>query len=475
MEEIIMTDQKKISHIIMMGDSLSDRGTANEAFVLGCIPMKFLAGLYKNSSRGRFTNGYVWADVIASFFASDFMISEIKKKYRYTNDDIADAIVNKEKRILDEIMYDYDLDNDLIVKYEGHDFVRSYDQGGLSSYDYSWRLSSSISRFFSRIILPTLKTMRDKVLAYDEQNKIPAHRKNETLVIEWSGANDLITVNEKPSIDEVDKAIKERIKNVEILIQNGYRNFIWFNLPDLSLTPRFQNMKGVKGEEARKNAHDCIEYFNQQLINACEQFKVMYPNCSFDVCDINSVFVEAYRNPDAYGLDADKLKQPYISSDDFKILSNNTSPAKGYTFWDDIHPTANVHALLANKFYEKYTIEYHFTEPGSQETPCHIPREKLEKAFCMRYEMRLQQEANRFFGLKEKTTIDYKNTCLEKIIEFALYEQGKIARKVLEELQWIDHDGNLKLNIPELEDAVSKVSSYHDNPQILTSLDAREG
>ncbi|KTD57810.1 SGNH/GDSL hydrolase family protein [Legionella shakespearei] len=462
-----MTKQKKISHIIMMGDSLSDRGTSDKTYVFGCIPMRWLAGLTNTSPRGRFTNGYVWADVIASFFANDFMIAQLKRKYNYSNDDIADAIVNKEKRILDQIMYDYNLNNDLFVKYEGHDFIRSYDQGGLSSYDYSWSLSSSITRFISRIILPTLKTMRDRILAYDKKNKLSDARKRETLIIEWSGANDLITVNAKPSIDEVNKAVKERVKNVEILLKHGYRNFVWFNLPDLSLTPRFQNMAGAKGDEARNNAHDCIEYFNQELANACEKLKVMYPHCNFDLFDINSVFVDAYQHPEKYGLDSAKLKKAYTTSDDFQMLPNGTSPAKGYAFWDDIHPTANVHAVLANKFYEKYNIEYKFTEPGIKEETCDISKADLEKAFRVRYEMKLAKEKSKFFGSREKPGIDYKNSCLEDLLKYALYGHAKIAHEVLVDLQWIDEADNAKLNIPILKKTIDTVRTEHDNPPIL--------
>lgn len=63
----VIMKQKKISHIVMMGDSLSDRGTADNAEILGCIPMRWFAGLVGTSPKGRFTNGYVWADVISSF------------------------------------------------------------------------------------------------------------------------------------------------------------------------------------------------------------------------------------------------------------------------------------------------------------------------------------------------------------------------------------------------------------------------
>lgn len=455
--------QKKISHMVMMGDSLSDRGTADKGYVLGCIPLAFLAGLSGTSPKGRFTNGYVWADVISSLFASDFMIKQIKKKYGYTNEEIADAVITKEKRIMDNLLYDYNLDNDLFVKFEGHDFIRSYDEGGLSAYNYAWKLSSSITRFFSRIILSTLEQKRNKLLAYDEEHQLSRKQKTQTLVIEWSGANDLITLNARPSIVEVDRAIKERIKNIEILLKNGYRNFVWFNLPDLSLTPRYQNKNGKEGDSERANAHQCSLYFNQELARACQKLQTMFPHCSFDVFDINKVFTSAYTNPEQYGLDPEKRKQPYKTSVDFKILPNGTSPAKGYMFWDDVHPTADVHAILANAFYNKYNPRYEFTEPESEkvhEAELNISAADLQKAFCARYHEQLTTDQHGFFSSYKKSRINYQSASLEEILKHALCENGTRTRAVLADLQWLDSSGKVNLNIPALKDAMTQIDAY---------------
>ncbi|MDR3503800.1 MAG: SGNH/GDSL hydrolase family protein [Legionella sp.] len=451
--------QKKISHIVMMGDSLSDRGTADKAEILGCIPMAWFAGLIGTSPKGRFTNGYVWADVISAFFANDFLIKDLKAKYGYSNDDLADAIIAKEKGVTDSLRYDYSLDNDLYVKFEGRDFIRSYDEGGLSAYNYAWQPSSSITRFFSRIILSTLEKKREKLLAYDEEHKVTEKQKEQTLVIEWSGANDLITVNAEPSIAEVDRAIKERVKNIEILLQKGYRNFVLFNLPDLSLTPRFQNKTGDSGEKARANAHQCVDYFNQELVKACEKFKTMFPHCYFDVFDINSIFVQAYSNPKEYGLDPDKLKQPFTTSPDFRMLPNGTAPAKGYAFWDDIHPTADVHAVLGNNFYEKYNPQFTFSEPESNKvnkSGMDISSAQLQKAFCLRYADTLAKSRTGFFGHK-KASLPYQTATLEEILQHAFTQNGSDVREVLTELQWINKAGEVNLKIPVLEKAMAKL------------------
>lgn len=160
----------------------------------------------------------------------------------------------------------YNLDNDLKVNYLGYTFARTYTEGGLAAHNYRWLPTSSLSRFFTRLILPTLEEKFDKIKEDDKKAQLTAQDKAETLIIEWSGANDLITVNERPSIAEADRAIAARIKNIEALVKQGYQNFVLFNLPDLSLVPRFQ----AASADERNNAHQCSVYFNTKLQEACK-------------------------------------------------------------------------------------------------------------------------------------------------------------------------------------------------------------
>ncbi|WP_133127859.1 SGNH/GDSL hydrolase family protein [Legionella nagasakiensis] len=475
---------KKISHFIMMGDSLSDRGTLDHRYLLGCIPMASLSGLSKHSPIGRFTNGLAWSDFISAMIADEFLIEETEERdqeagqHREEHDvtdiaddiitnshsrpktpadvlepsEIADEILTDDPRIKKLVRYSYFLNDDRFVRYQGRDFVRNYDEGGLTAHDYSWMPSTSVSRFVSRIILSKLATMRNKLLAYDRDHELSRKHKAETLVLEWSGANDLITVNAHPSKEEVNRAIKDRITNAEQLIKNGYRHFVLFNLPDLSLTPRYQ----AKSQEERDNAHACSLYFNEQLAKACKELAETYPHCSVDVFDVSSLFTEIYQHPEAHGFDPAKLRIPYTESADFKINPDRTSPAKGYMFWDDVHPTADLHALLAERFYEKYSKEYHFLEPQEEaleKEELDISEEALRASFIRKYESKLQAEQSGFFGSFRRSNINFRQASLKEILVHALYGGGHRTREVIMELQWIDAAGNLDLNIPVLKEA----------------------
>lgn len=448
----------KISHIVMLGDSLSDRGTMNNRRLFGLIPMGRLIGLYQTSPDGRFTNGYAWTDYLATMLSNEFIIRDLKQSRGLDSTDVADGLINRDRNIAPIIEQSYTLKKDWVVDFEGKNLVRSYNEGGLTAHDYWGELSKSIIVFFSRLILATLAGMRKKMLLDDRAHEFSAQHKAETLVIEWSGANDLITANEKPSVAAVNLALNERVKNVKTLIKNGYRHFVLFNLPDLACTPRFQ----AKSEEERANAHDCIETFNLLLSRACQQLSDTYPHCSIQIFDVHRFFKQLYKHPEPH-FSKDKLKIPYRTSKDFALTTNGTSPAHGYMFWDDVHPTADMHAQLAEFFYRKIKLEYNFTEPEIEAAQkghfLNISEEALLMSFKKKYVEKLSEDRHGFFGSFRRSNMHYQTATLDQILTHALYEGGHRSLYVIKELQWLDDKNNLNLNIPALKAALERVQA----------------
>lgn len=452
---------QKISHIVIMGDSLSDRGSMYNRWLFGFIPMRQVAGLQGISPDGRFTNGYVWSDYLSTMIVDEFMIDELLDKRHFDSTAIADAVIQQDLDSRALIHDSFQLNNDRTVDYKGQNLVRSFDEGGLTSYDYRWQPSKSMTRFCARMILSTLSEMRQRLLSDDDAREVSIQHKKETLVIEWSGANDLITVNARPSRIEVEHAVKARIENVNILLKKGYRHFILFNLPDLSLTPRYQS----KSQSDRNEAQNCSFYFNDILKDAGQKLAVHYPHCSIEIFDVNHVFTEIFQHPEQYGFDPNKRMIPYISSPDFKLMSEHISPARGYMFYDDMHPASNLHALLAEFFYRKYQVEYHFMPPFFE--PIHpevlnISQDELLASFRSLYSSVLRANQSSFFGVFTRSHLDYKNASLEDILYHGLYGGGHRTFAVLKELQWFDSKGNINLNIPVLKVALKMVETKHD-------------
>ncbi|KTC66320.1 thermolabile hemolysin (plasmid) [Legionella adelaidensis] len=488
----IISARKKVAHVIMMGDSLSDRGTLERRKLLGVIPMVALAGLQRYTALGRFTNGLAWSDLFSAHMINRFLIEELEEKqhkkgdmdvadraddilthrskknreatefdeiqqkkeehFGLRDDDIADGIISDDLKVQPFIEGSYTFDNDLYVKYQGRDFVRNYDEGGLTADDYRNSPTLNIPLCASRWILANLKQKREALLAYDAKNEVSTHHKKQTLVMEWSGGNDFITVNSRPSKEVVERVLKARIANVEALIKNGYRHFVLINLPDLSLTPRFQ----AKSKEEQENASRWCQYFNERLQEECQRLQKTYVHCSTNVFDVASIFNRVYHNPTAYGFAADKLTKPYTRSPDFRINKDHTSPSQGYMFWDDIHPTMDMHAILAQEISQYCEENFDFVAPKEeavQKEVLHIAPEALKAAFITEYEKTLKSALSGWFGIFRRSRIDYKNASLVDILRHALDNQGHRTREVITKLQWIDSLGNLNLNIPALKKA----------------------
>lgn len=475
-----------IKKIIVMGDSLSDRGTLFKRMLFGIIPMSLVSGLHKTSPDGRFTNGLTWGDFFISSLGGNFEINTTKHRLHtghLGNDDISDALISADRQIKhhkhkknsvpkkryalceDDIINgekkrmgpklihnsdEFELDNNRTIIYHGNRWARTYAEGGLMAYDYRCQITTNIKKFFTRSVLSTLEDKRKELVAFDKSHNVSAQEKQETIVIEWSGANDLITVNDGPTKKDSDKAIAARINNIRKLIEAGYKHFVLFNLPDLGLTPRFQ----ARSQKERDNAVECSAYFNQQLVKAAAELAKKHPYCVIKVFDIDTPFKEMYKKPQEYGFDPAKLKQPYTKSDEF-VNSKGLSPAKGFLFWDDVHPTADAHAWLGSKFYDEITKSFHFVEPNSKTHPLSaLSEQEILARYRESYAVQLKQDKGRFLGgIRTRTHIDFEKASLREVIHHGL-SGGNRTKNTLKNLGFFDQNNKPVMDIPALAKVV---------------------
>ena len=429
---------KQIEHVIIFGDSLSDRGTMAHRKLFGLIPMDGLSGLKGNSPHGRFNNQYSYDDALGTAVSVQRIIKKLKD-HGLDSTDIADAVAARAPVVEDPLSQDFNLDNDHILTFKHRDFLRSYCEGGLTDHDYSRRLSWNIKIDFEEQILATLAAKRQLMLEDDKALDISQEHRDKSLIIDWSGANDLITINTELSKEAVEKAIAARIENLKELIKNGYTNFALFDLPNLAYTPRYQR----KSLNEQHKAHDISAYFNRRLREAVEELKEYSENAiDIEIFDVNETFEDVYKNPRRYGLDPAKKHTPLLQSKDFEIKPNGSSPGRGHMFWDDVHPTAAVQQILFDKFYKKYSEKYHFT----------VPHESLLDIFRETYGQKLIDDKRGFFGFFRRSKIDYKseNLKIETILWHALYGKGERTREVITQLGWINKDGQLISKHPSL-------------------------
>ena len=388
-------------------------------------------------------------------------------KLRESSDDLADKFIS-DPRYSRYIQDSYTLDSGRKAHFNGQVFLENNSQGGSTSHNYQGSTKflsifepfTAIKLFFTRLIVSSLPKQITQFLKNNEEREISQEQKDKTLVTLFSGANDLITANARPMEAAADLAIKGTMDSLERLLAQGYIHVVVCNVPDLSLTPRFQN----SSEEERANARKVSEYFNAQLKLKYNELKIRHPNCSLELFDIGSVFSEIYQDVLTHGeqskyaeyFDQDKLKEPYIESKDFQITPEGTSPGCKHMFWDDVHPSATMHALLMERFIQdkKGLAMYDVTAPEEQ------PAEKLCHLFREKYHEKLQGS---FLGLwsysRKGLPIDYTapQQALKTIVNYALKnhtQAGDYVREAMSDLGWWSVEKGPNLAIPAIADAM---------------------
>ncbi|MEM1026889.1 MAG: SGNH/GDSL hydrolase family protein [Planctomycetota bacterium] len=150
----------------------------------------------------------------------------------------------------------------------------------------------------------------------------------DTLVVLWAGANDFLngSTNTTGPTDDI-------LGYLERLYDAGARDFLVPNLPPLGQTPGFV---GVPNAQTQRNANSAAHntYLNRQL----EAFANTRDARIFTV-DVQGLFFDLLEDPFAFGIN-DAIIQA--------INLPAGSDVSDYLFWDDVHPTATGHQLVAD-------------------------------------------------------------------------------------------------------------------------------
>ncbi len=303
--------------------------------------------------------------------------------------------------------------NDQKISYKGQDNVRCYLEMGSAS--------KAVGRFFSRPSVSSLGTKRDKLLDDDDVHERSNTYKSETLVVEWS-------VNQSSSKEEIDDVVAARMENVKQLMKHGYRHFVLLNSLDLSLTPIDQN----KTQTERGHASGCAKYFNEQLTLASKELATKSPSGSIEIFDAAKIYKDAY---------------------------------------DDLAEHENLdeafHNLLAQRFYQKYELEYNFqvtTHPATKDELSDLNDEsQFIAVFKAAYTKRLDKDRHRFLSSHRTPRVMMDDALsLDNILMHALYNGGSRSLAVMKDLNWFDAKGNLYLDSPVLRDSLNRVQAAMD-------------
>lgn len=166
--------------------------------------------------------------------------------------------------------------------------------------------------------------LRRQVATYVAAGSIP----QDALYIVWAGANDYISGGR-----DYITAVANIFNALQTLTAAGARHVLVANLPNLGATP---NMNG--SAETYNAARAYTTNFNLALKMTLDSFPTDPPVALY-LLDVFSLFEAFGANPGRYG-----FTNVRDSSPQFGVSFDNS---EGYLFWDDLHPTTEVHALLA--------------------------------------------------------------------------------------------------------------------------------
>jgi phospholipase/lecithinase/hemolysin len=168
------------------------------------------------------------------------------------------------------------------------------------------------------------------------------------LFLVFAGSNDLVSGQ-----TNVHVPVNNLSEDISRLIAAGARNFLVPNLPLLGHTPRFND---DPTKLAQYNARS--EQFNTALASALNNFEATDLQLEFFRLDVAALFNEALANPAAFGLtNVMDAAAPGLEPGDSSYNTSQVAPnAQEYVFWDDLHPTATVHAHLAEQALQLFEV-----------------------------------------------------------------------------------------------------------------------
>lgn len=169
----------------------------------------------------------------------------------------------------------------------------------------------------------------------------------------WIGSNDLFAATKAPA-SQIPTGIGQAVANVDgaiaALAAEGAKNFLILTVPDLGKTP--DAIAG--GPAAQAGASALAAAFNATLLNGSGPIPSLLSLATVDGLDVHvldtfSALNTIVANPGTYGFT--NVTSPClvgaINYAGGTPCASTLAEQNQYLFWDDIHPTAAGHAIIA--------------------------------------------------------------------------------------------------------------------------------
>ena len=152
------------------------------------------------------------------------------------------------------------------------------------------------------------------------------------LYIVWGGANDVFAAMEQPDpLTKLNAAAASLQGIVADLIAHGASDLLVPNVPDVGITPEIR----AKGSKAVEEARRLTEHLNLAIES---KLKTLHPSATryrIYRLDVAAMARQALYDPGSFGLT------------DISTPCRESGHCRNHLFWDEIHPTTDAHARLA--------------------------------------------------------------------------------------------------------------------------------
>lgn len=160
------------------------------------------------------------------------------------------------------------------------------------------------------------------------------------LYVIWGGANDYLNgFQSNPAIP-----VGNITSHLTSLIAAGARQFLVPNLPDLGSIP------GTSGTIFSGPLNTLTAFHNAGLATAIGGLRTAFPTVQITLLDVNTLFKNVIADGAAFGFA--NVTERYIDGQGqlpgVNPLVVGTGDPNSYLFWDEVHPTAAGHQLVAN-------------------------------------------------------------------------------------------------------------------------------
>jgi thermolabile hemolysin len=179
----------------------------------------------------------------------------------------------------------------------------------------------------------------------------------------WSGGNDFLHntglgVNDAAWSNVMTAAVSNLTNAIGALYTNGAREVLVPNLPNVGQTPAFSS--APPGYASYVDSK--VQSFNGLLASAFTNVMQRNPGLRIYPMDAGSFLTKVLNAPATYGFTVTTngaLEDPNLTDKSF------TGPGADYVFWDSVHPTTKLHALISALAYQSVGVQLGISRNGA--------------------------------------------------------------------------------------------------------------